>query len=93
MLDVFKEQQEERVSMFLWQEVATEHQYRGRKDPVVRSLMEHSRSCSIRNSPWRFLSRDVPRAVVGRIMCGLLPSFLVLSICVASPTLVAARQV
>lgn len=35
--------------LFLWQEVDTEHQHRGRRDPVVRSQMEHSRSCSIRN--------------------------------------------
>lgn len=48
MPDVFREQQEERVSVFLWQEVDTEHQYRGRRDPTVRSWMEYSRSCSIR---------------------------------------------
>lgn len=42
MLDVFKEQQEERVSMCLWQEVATEHQDRGRRDPVAGSQVEHS---------------------------------------------------
>lgn len=49
-LGVFREQQEGGgVCVSMAKEADTEHQCRGRRDPMVRSQIKYSRSCPMRN--------------------------------------------